>query len=1417
MQRIAHRLEQSSLTLMVILALFAPAWPPTRAASIQSESFVEDFTSVLYKEHTASADWDTRAHALRLTPIDRDSQQAPTIAIDSAGNAFVVWADTRDDLDGGLLDIYAQRLDANGNRLWPVDVRVNSDERDAYEPAIAVGSDGTAVVVWHGCSGICAQKIDPKGGKLWPTDVQVSSGPATVSNPKVALDASGAIFVVWEDRRGRSDASDIYGQRLNPAGDRLWSEDVRVNSDVGSAIQEFPSIAVDGTQRAVIVWRDRRNNDADIYAQMLDAAGARSWGSDVRVNSDDNPADQTLPSVAISDNGVAIVAWQDKRNSRREIFAQKLTGSGVKLWSADVQVNLTPTGEDQQYPAIAANTSGYAGIIWYGYRSGQAGIYAQRLDSSGARQWPTDAHIDSGGATASIYLNLPAVSVVPDGRMVIAWTGVGAGSPDVYAQKLDLDGSRLWGGEVRVNTNGGVADQTDPAVAVDRDGNALIAWSDARSGSNDIYAQRLDAAANKLWSAAVRVDSHRGSVNAGHTAVALDASAGDALVAWGDDRRGDWDVYVQRLALSGNRRWAEDVQLNSDDGSSEQRDPAIAVDRAGYTLAAWQDGRNGDTDVYAQRLDAAGVKLWPADLRVNSDSGAARHRAPAIAAYENQDALVIWQDDRTGDWAIYAQRIRPDGRKAWAQDVQISAATAVSPTLPTVTIGLNENAFMAWQSPSAGSVGIFLQKLDGRGNRIWPADVRVDSGGPATQRESPTVAVDGGNQVFVAWCEQRSHDAGIYAQRVGADGSRLWPEDLRVNANAGNTGQRDPQLATDQAGNAFVAWQDRRNANADIYAQKVNPAGGKAWLTDLQVVYPELFYAPTGLAESTTIDTIPDAIRSAILTADTQLNGGAIQFYLSNNGGADWAAVTPGVNSVFVTEGSDLRWRAVLTADPIWPRSPVLNSLRIESSTQTPYADSYEPDDSCGQARPISSNGAEQEHTFHRAGDADWAWFDAVAGVAYIVEARNIGPRSQSKVDVLPTCTAQPTGSARSFGDGYTVSFTAPETGRLYLKAYSAAADSFGPDSGYQLSVRTVRPTAVAVIVAGHDDVNSAQANITYAADHAYRVFRRAGIGSANIRYLAPSLDHDADGDGVNDIAGLPTVANVRAAIQEWAAGRGLALGVPFYLYLVDHGLPDRFKADGDAASNQVTAADLSLWLDNLEATTGADNVNVIIDTCYSGSFIAAPTTISGRNRVIISSTSSEWLAYGPTDGQGLYFSNGFFGALENQESLWASFQDGASVVTATLGLQQAPWLDDDGDSWFTAIDGALAASRALRRVAMGGQPPRIAWVRGSANTIQARITTDSPLVIVQAQVFAPSYTPPPADGSGTTRLIDAPTVALTDPDGDGVFVGQYRFTESGTYRLVAQAEDSEGNLALPVATVIQAGLRPTYLPLIVR
>ena len=1418
-----HRMIVRLLAGVVLLTLLGPVAPvPAVAAPAvppDTGVYEEDFSTYSYKDYVENTEWDIWAHTLRLARPDAISQDSPAIATDGSGNTVVVWEDDRN----GDSDIYAQKLDANGNRLWVTDVRINSDSgvADQWYPAVAMDENGNAIVVWedyrNGNLDIYAQRLDASGNRLWTVGVRVNSDGGTKSqgNPAVAMDTGGNAVVVWRD--SRSGKSDIYGQKLDRNGSKLWAVDVRVNSDSGTASQLYPAVAVDRSGNAVVVWRDDRNGDSDAYAQRLDGSGNKVWAVDVRVNSDSGTGCQGDSAVAMDGGGNAVVVWSDDRNGHDDIYAQKLNGNGGKLWTVDVRINSDSRIASRFAPAVAVDRSGNVIIVWEDHNSGHGEICAQRLDPSGNWLWAANVRVNSDSGTAGQWC--PAVVVVEDGNAVVVWYDSPNGNRDICTQKLDASGSKLWAADVRVNGDSGAAYQREAVVAIDGDEDGIVVWEDGRSGAQDIFAQRLDGSGNQLWAADVRVHSDSGTAYWNGHAVAMDGS-GNAIVVWSDDREGSDNIYAQRLDASGNKLWSADVRVSSYSGVAWQHRPAVAMDGSGNVIVVWEDCRNQCGDVYAQRLDRSGNRLWVDDVRVNSDSGTAVQFWPAVSVDGGGNAVVVWLYLQSGTTDIYAQKLDGSGSQLWAVDTRVNSDGGTADRRdPTVVVDKNGHAVIVWDDEPNGNKDIYAQKLDGSGSKLWTADVRVNSDSGTASQYDPVVAIDESGNAFLVWEDYRNGDADIYGQRLDGHGTKLWPVDIPVNSDGGAVDHIHPAVALDENGNAIVVWMDLRNGNADIYAQKINSVGSQVWLADLQMVYPDRFYLPTGTVQSRTVDSVTGNIRSATLTANYQTNSGGVQFYLTNDGGAHWVTTTLGAATLFTTTGSDLRWRAVLSVDPIWHRrTPVVNSLRIEYSTQVPYADDYEPDDGClFQAHPIAANGAVQAHTFHQEGDADWVWFDVISGTTYIVETYNLGTRAQTVAEPHRTCDAPPAGTGRPFGNGYTFSFTAAQTGRYYVKVYNHTPSVYGQDTDYTLSVRAVRPSAVAIVVAGHDGANSYQDNILYAADRAYRVFLNAGLGKANVRYLAPLANHDADGDGVNDVAGLSTPANVRDAVQDWARERGVALGVPLYVYLVDHGLVDRFKTDGNALANHVTAGDLNLWLSNLEATTGADNVNVILDACYSGSFIdvtgAGPATISGRNRVVIASTTSAWSAYGPGDGRGLYFSNAFFSGLENEQSLWTSYLAGREAV-GHEGVLQEPWLDDNGDGRSDGLDGALAAGRALRRVAMGGRSPQIEWV-SAHDMIRAKVEDDSAWVGVKVEVFVPSYEPPAPDGSGTTRIVDVPVVTLAGPDGDGVYKGTYAFTETGVYRLVAHAEDAEGNLAMPRGVQVCVGC--VYLPLVVR
>src|SRR5438552_17863320 len=91
----------------------------------------------------------------------------------------------------------------------------------------------------------------------------------------------------------------------------------------------------------------------------------------------------------------------------------------------------------------------------------------------------------------------------------------------------------------------------------------------------------------------------------------------------GRTRNGLDDIYAQRVNAAGVPQWAANgVPICTQ--PERQRDLAMIPDGSGGAIIAWGDPRAGESnqDVYAQRVDASGNALWGANgLPVCTASG----------------------------------------------------------------------------------------------------------------------------------------------------------------------------------------------------------------------------------------------------------------------------------------------------------------------------------------------------------------------------------------------------------------------------------------------------------------------------------------------------------------------------------------------------------------------------------------------------------------------------------------------------------------------------------------------------------------------------------------------------------------------------------------------------------------------------
>jgi hypothetical protein len=422
-----------------------------------------------------------------------DTQEMVRTVSDGAGGAIVAWRDFR----STNYDIYAQRIDAHGNRLWSTDgVPICTDAGSQSYFMMASDGDGGAIITWHdnrnGNWDIFAQRIDADGAVLWPTDgVVLCTASQSQMNPAIVSDGAGGVIVAWEDYRS-SVRWDIYAQRINAAGSVLWTIDGS-NFIIENGDQQDIAICEDGYGGCYIVFSDTRNGNLDIYAGRINSNGSVYWGGSGALLCTE--ATTQSDAVITSDGlGGFIAAWVDNRNGTNDIYAQRISDAGAYMWTMD-GIPICVFSLAQYSPAIVTDDSYGAIIAWLDRRSGTHDVYAQRVDVWGSTLWTGNG---VPVCTEPSFQDEMVMTSDGEGGAILAWRDYRySNSYDIYAQRLSESGTTLWtvGGEPICIE---VGEQMTLGCATDMSNGAIIVFLDTRnSGNYDVSAQRIER--NGYW------------------------------------------------------------------------------------------------------------------------------------------------------------------------------------------------------------------------------------------------------------------------------------------------------------------------------------------------------------------------------------------------------------------------------------------------------------------------------------------------------------------------------------------------------------------------------------------------------------------------------------------------------------------------------------------------------------------------------------------------------------------------------------------------------------------------------------------------------------------------------------------------------------------------------------------------------
>lgn len=457
-----------------------------------------------------------------------------------------------------------------------------------------------------------------------------------------------------------------------------WSTDCTINSSVCSSAnsQQDPRVISDSKGGAIICWTDFRmdtlNKTGDIYIQRIKKNGIVAWTQN-GISVCNQLADQTEPFIVEDGKGGAIITWQDIRNGNRDIYAQRIDSNGIALWSLN-GVAVAQKASQQRSPRIISDNNNGAIIVWEDSINGASDIYIQKVNSNGSLAWNANGVAVCNSIGVQINSKLCSDG---SGGAIVTWQDKRNGNDyDIYAQRITSSGIDSWttGGKpicIRTNT------QSNPKIEIDNANGAYIIWQDKRNAIDfDVYCQRINSSGTVLWTAnGILVCNATGSQSA--IDATTDGINNGIIITWKDGRTVNNHIYSQMMNGSGNPVWASNGILLSN-ALYPQLNPNVVGVGNNEAVVTWQDSLPGNWDCLAQKITTSGLQLWN-NNGVCVSSATANQTSPKNVSNGNGGCIFAFQDKRNGNSDIYAHQIKSNGTATSIINYEVESSISIFP------------------------------------------------------------------------------------------------------------------------------------------------------------------------------------------------------------------------------------------------------------------------------------------------------------------------------------------------------------------------------------------------------------------------------------------------------------------------------------------------------------------------------------------------------------------------------------------------------------------------------------------------------------------------------------------------------------------------------------------------------------------
>jgi hypothetical protein len=203
------------------------------------------------------------------------------------------------------------------------------------------------------------------------------------------------------------------------------------------------------------------------------------------------------------------------------------------------------------------------------------------------------------------------------------------------------------------------------------------------------------------------------------------------------------------------------------------------------------------------------MQTFGVNQRVSIDTEGQPHNKAVTVSDTAGDVWVFWHAGQEGQRRVFAACMAA-GADSFTTPVRL-ATNESDQCNPDVALGSDGRLYAVWQDNQRGNWDIYMSiSTDGV---QWSRPVLVSD---SDKNETlPAIAVDGSAsaRVYVAWQDDRNGQADIYV----ADSSNAFSQRTVSRVTTNEADQLDPDIVIDAANVVTIVWTDERNGAPDLY------------------------------------------------------------------------------------------------------------------------------------------------------------------------------------------------------------------------------------------------------------------------------------------------------------------------------------------------------------------------------------------------------------------------------------------------------------------------------------------------------------------------------------------------------------------------------------------------------------------------